>query len=1224
MKAAPFIALFLICSIFLQAQTVTWDGGGIDDDWHDPLNWDTNIVPGSGDEVIIGDFYSVSIYNGDATVRRVKNEGTLTVSPGRILTINAPGEVALETTGSVAETVNQGTIKVNNAGSYGIYVALGSSFINEGAGIINCCNISTGTGIYIVHSGSNLSNEATINIVSNVKMGVNIESGGSIANATSGVINITSIEYGLRCRESIDNYGMLNIVDAGNQGIWCLNCNIVNQSSGTIKVQTCGGDQIQVRSNSTFDNYGTVELLETTGAFKEGITLSTNTSQFINRSTGQIIINKCTWDGVYLAQGSTFDNSGEITISNSIGRNGIYNNSTFNNLAGGTINISDTATNGIYNNKPINSNDDVVITNDGTINLISNIGDYGIKEGISGTSFYNNSSGLVSIDGTGNVGIIAPFLNYGTLELKSGIGGLALGAFGVALNQTCGRIISEKNIYECAFINQGTIISQYTSSSITANANFINQGIIEDLVGPSSIAGLNNSGYRVTNITGIVSESEATIAFDQGVGASGIVANILWFTDAARTIPAGVYVPLTNEWVPNTAAVGLSTFYLTVELLQGCSSDIMVNLDNAVLGSPSKYIEGITENGLWNDPGTWDLGIVPRAGDEVYSSFSLIVPSGYDAKAKSLTIVGDLTVEPNSSLVIYDSDDVGLINDSEVFIHGRLVVNKSVNEGIQNNFFITISECGELYLFESFDINNVINNGYLFQNYSGNNFGFTSFVNNGVIEDFQNSFDGILIANNEVILKPKANSLFRGEPLSDALDIDMTANLFQISDHWYLEPSKLTSAGTYNQSENVWIPNENAVGATIFFMEVNTIGGTCSVIMKVNLENPILECSNGSISLNAGFTDFYDTLSWDLNRLPTACDFLNIPLATDDLSLPAMHEIEYRGIDNNGTLTILLGTEVSIPDADGIAINNTGDIVNSGLIDISNSNSEGIRNAASSASFLNNNSISIMNTGEEGIVNSQGTFTNNTLADIYIYNAGTVSVYNSSLFNNLGDLQMELGDVSILNHDYFYSEGSITCQSADDYSIFNTSNALFENIGSISSSGSTTFISFWNTNGSTFENGPSGDINITGTFRSIINSGVMTEIYNYGTITIGNTTQNFINDNNALFTNMTQGTINNSNGNRGLENKTGASFINKGEFNVSDMSSYGINNSANFTNDTGGILNIDDVQVGFYNSSSMTNKGIVNIGPNLTLRHFFNTGNGILTCKNGSQFNALE
>ncbi len=34
--------------------TITWDGGGGDSSWHNPRNWNSDVLPGPGDDVVLG------------------------------------------------------------------------------------------------------------------------------------------------------------------------------------------------------------------------------------------------------------------------------------------------------------------------------------------------------------------------------------------------------------------------------------------------------------------------------------------------------------------------------------------------------------------------------------------------------------------------------------------------------------------------------------------------------------------------------------------------------------------------------------------------------------------------------------------------------------------------------------------------------------------------------------------------------------------------------------------------------------------------------------------------------------------------------------------------------------------------------------------------------------------------------------------------------------------
>ena len=44
---------------------VSWDFGAFTSDWNDPLNWDTDMVPVSGDDVEISGMYYVEVVADD-------------------------------------------------------------------------------------------------------------------------------------------------------------------------------------------------------------------------------------------------------------------------------------------------------------------------------------------------------------------------------------------------------------------------------------------------------------------------------------------------------------------------------------------------------------------------------------------------------------------------------------------------------------------------------------------------------------------------------------------------------------------------------------------------------------------------------------------------------------------------------------------------------------------------------------------------------------------------------------------------------------------------------------------------------------------------------------------------------------------------------------------------------------------------------------------------------
>jgi hypothetical protein len=110
LNKVSFLVLFaLSLSVFLgsnqEAQaislTVSWDGGAGTSNWNDPLNWDTNVVPDSDDDITI-DSDSIVFLNVNHSII----SGSLTIGTGDTLQILS-GRV-LSNFGTIT---NSGTIK---------------------------------------------------------------------------------------------------------------------------------------------------------------------------------------------------------------------------------------------------------------------------------------------------------------------------------------------------------------------------------------------------------------------------------------------------------------------------------------------------------------------------------------------------------------------------------------------------------------------------------------------------------------------------------------------------------------------------------------------------------------------------------------------------------------------------------------------------------------------------------------------------------------------------------------------------------------------------------------------------------------------------------------------------------------------------------------------------------------------------------------------------------
>src|SRR5262249_10999847 len=65
--------------------TINWDGGGGDFNWNNPVNWDSNTLPGADDSVAIGALFSgtaISHSAGTTTVSALVSFVNLVVSGG--------------------------------------------------------------------------------------------------------------------------------------------------------------------------------------------------------------------------------------------------------------------------------------------------------------------------------------------------------------------------------------------------------------------------------------------------------------------------------------------------------------------------------------------------------------------------------------------------------------------------------------------------------------------------------------------------------------------------------------------------------------------------------------------------------------------------------------------------------------------------------------------------------------------------------------------------------------------------------------------------------------------------------------------------------------------------------------------------------------------------------------------------------------------------------------
>ena len=398
------ITLLLAIGLFntAVAATVTWDGDAGGGDWLDATNWDSDVLPGAADEVIIGSAAVVSL-SGSASVAQVQVIGNaeLTITATGVLTIDgAPSDDALLTSSS-GTIINNGEIYItnivgtNNDGIYNLGYFTNNNLIDIDGIDENGIHLGSGTFTNGAAGTINITNVGQVDINRDY---INVDDTGGVASlmSNSGTINITMTDGddGLHVVDgsTFDNSGTINISEAGggDEGIFVENSGIINNNSGGIISITSGLD--------------------------DGIALTAN-SELNNNAGASITIDGGNDDQIYLDNETTFNNSGTITLTNA-GDIGLFvsDQSSFTNSASGTIDVSGYFRWAVF----VDANSSTAnLENAGTITIYDGDDD-GMRVQEGGTI---TNTGSIDISDTSDHGLIiinptSVFTNSGTLDIS--------------------------------------------------------------------------------------------------------------------------------------------------------------------------------------------------------------------------------------------------------------------------------------------------------------------------------------------------------------------------------------------------------------------------------------------------------------------------------------------------------------------------------------------------------------------------------------------------------------------------------------------------------------------------------------------------------------------------------------------------------------------------------------------------------------------------------------
>ena len=542
------ILLTLICilsfSLISIAQTSIWVGGATGD-WNTASNWQSGILPASGDVVQFNSNVTVTAAAGvTITPAQIQVTGGNTVTLDLDLTIGNGSYPFAAISGEMGATVNFGTPGSNRV--FNINVPTNQLSFGPIVSGVSTYNIIASTTFNVVQAQHGFRN--------------GIFNNDGTVNVTSGVFRRGIFLSGVN--QIFTNNGILNIQAPNSNGIELTGgSQFVNNATGVVSISNFNFFGIFVQANSTATNLGTITISGGMSNGSNGIDLNGGT--FNNGVTGIINIDDVNSNGIRIRAGAaTLTNDGNINITDTQDNIniGIQSFATLTNTATGVITIAAMQNNGI-------SVAEATTTNDGVVNVTGSDtgGTNNAGLAVVGTgTFINNCTGVVNADGGTNTNTgRALFINTnGTIN-----------NFGL-INATGGRLV-QRTASQGTFINEAGGVLDMTDGrfSTFGGATFINNGLIKTT--------FTNSGVQANGA--------ATVATNNGFfdyGGGQFINGNAPFTDNGINLNAGpinaggsAMVDLAEvgcEWFEGTTSLGTASANGNLTITGNSASNITI------------------------------------------------------------------------------------------------------------------------------------------------------------------------------------------------------------------------------------------------------------------------------------------------------------------------------------------------------------------------------------------------------------------------------------------------------------------------------------------------------------------------------------------------------------------------------------------------------------------------------------------------------------------------
>ncbi|WP_411895160.1 T9SS type A sorting domain-containing protein [Winogradskyella sp. A2] len=644
------------------AQTTTWTGA-IGTDWFDPGNW-SDGVPDANDDVDLQDATNDPVISGTTALAN-----SVLVNENIVLTIDATGTLEVDlvsTTFAINAITVLGTI--NNSGT----ISIGATSNSGQRGLV----IGQATPSAVPGTFNNL-NGSLVQIDNFSFTGIGITSAAGNSFTNDGIIEIGMITG--------TSHGIL-----GDTGTF------TNGTNGVITLENLTGNSIWIFKNFIFENNGSINIgLDSASGGSFSID---NAGTFSNMSSGNIDIRGFTNRGIYARSGTEisfpgeFNNSGVINLDGEVGA-GAYGIvvqgefSTFNNLTGGSINVTDVSTLGIsagfggvsdfgsvFNNSGnINTLGDLTTTNqgvgvwDGTFNHNNGIitvdnADFAISLFTGGTSTFNNSSTIVAQ----NLPFATSDLVYG--DENSFVNNPGGSIFGTGEIEIFGPYVNNGGSF-----NPGDAGSDYGLIRFKENADLGNSIINLDINGNTT--------------PGIDFDKIEIFAFQEQVLNLGGTLNLNI-----------TYTPIEDvEYITIFEAPVINGEFTTVNGLPSNEWNILYNFPDVGQVSIEYGAINSVQSGPFSDPNTWANGLVPNADTpaivEGTHVVTIDVPSIQVARLQ-VTDNATVIIPPTTTLMVSESEGPAIINDGNIQIDGNVDITFPTQAGIVNSG--TMSLDGEI------------------------------------------------------------------------------------------------------------------------------------------------------------------------------------------------------------------------------------------------------------------------------------------------------------------------------------------------------------------------------------------------------------------------------------------------------------------------------------------------------------------------------------------------